>query len=559
MPDEVKIPVRTPGAAQAKRELSGVAAAEQKVGQAGRRAGQEAKKGSDQATKGTRESKEAVDELGRSVGLNVRAFASWKLAGVAAVAAIAAGAKKLFDNMKAIHAEIRATYEEFVDLEQQAETIQLAQIREEPEAVTTKRLIEQSKKFDLRPEVIREASFELESGIAPKAVGGRGALKEIEEAAFMTARAGGATGGAVAGLAIAGFEAGLARTPEEFRQLFAKATAYAGKSRVSLQDLSVILTRLLPLAVDYGIDPDYFMAMAAAMSFRIRDPSRLATNLERLIRAAGVKGPAVEEYAARMGQDLSRMGAVDIWKLHSGLITAAARRGGPQAATAMAEELGLSGEMAMTYGAAFNPDVQKRLGGMMAIGARAGWQPTIAARFEQLTKTPGARFRGARTDLRLQKYRRAESLAGLLTGEKEAEATVAAWTAEGRPEATRAEAVGLSGVQSRRFQIDKLMYELENIAHIGGYPPEIKARAAAALDALKGNLGGPLHKMTGIGMRSEMQAGAAVAQEAHEWQAERISGAGRATVIINHNEGQTHYNKPYKDPAGRIVDRGGGP
>lgn len=49
MPDDVKIPVGTPGAKRARKDLEGVAAAEQKVGRAGKRAGREAAEGAEQA------------------------------------------------------------------------------------------------------------------------------------------------------------------------------------------------------------------------------------------------------------------------------------------------------------------------------------------------------------------------------------------------------------------------------------------------------------------------------------------------------------------------------
>ena len=74
MPDEVKIPVRTPGAAQAKQALSGVAAAEQKVGQAGRRAGKEASQGSRQAKEALQEQGGAVDGLMGKVENLVKAY-----------------------------------------------------------------------------------------------------------------------------------------------------------------------------------------------------------------------------------------------------------------------------------------------------------------------------------------------------------------------------------------------------------------------------------------------------------------------------------------------------
>lgn len=49
MPDDVKIPVGTPGAKQAQKDLAGVAAAEARVGKAGKRAGREAAEGAEQA------------------------------------------------------------------------------------------------------------------------------------------------------------------------------------------------------------------------------------------------------------------------------------------------------------------------------------------------------------------------------------------------------------------------------------------------------------------------------------------------------------------------------
>ena len=52
MPDDIKIPVTTPGARQAKQALRGVADAEKQIGQAGKQGGREAAEGLDRAERG---------------------------------------------------------------------------------------------------------------------------------------------------------------------------------------------------------------------------------------------------------------------------------------------------------------------------------------------------------------------------------------------------------------------------------------------------------------------------------------------------------------------------
>ncbi len=407
MADELKIRVGVDGAQRAQSDLKGVSRAEQDVGATAKKAGKdaagakrEAAAAGKQVKRSAEDGREAIDKLGGSIGLNVRALTNWRLGIAAALMAIIELFRRSMKEMTDFRKSLRDTYREFVDLSQQPGTVQLAQLRGASEADTALWAVRQAKEYGIAPEAAREAAFAIESGIAPEAVGGRAALGQIERAAFTTMRAYGASGGTLASLAIAGLEARQARTPQEFRAFFAKVGAYAGKSKVSMEELAQISSELLPAAISAGIDPDYFLAMAAAMSFRM-PAARVRTSIERLIRAAGTPSEPLEQYATAMGKQASEMSAQDIWAFQSQFISQASQRG-PQAAMQAAEALGLTAEIQQVFTSAFDPRVLQRMKGIMGAGRAAKWSG-VQGRFAGVTGTPEALEKAARTEKELSR------------------------------------------------------------------------------------------------------------------------------------------------------------
>ncbi|HUW99369.1 MAG TPA: phage tail tape measure protein [Phycisphaerae bacterium] len=74
MPDDLKIPVTTPGAAKAKRDLTEIARAEKKVGQSAEEAGRKGKKGGQDAAEGKKEAARWTDRLITKVKALVGAY-----------------------------------------------------------------------------------------------------------------------------------------------------------------------------------------------------------------------------------------------------------------------------------------------------------------------------------------------------------------------------------------------------------------------------------------------------------------------------------------------------
>jgi len=539
MPDELKIPIRTPGADQAKRDLKEIAAGEKAVGQA---AGEAGKKTSAAAG----ETQQALDKTHRKAAQGKTSFSEWGKAGIAATVAITAAVMKLLGRIQAVNDRLRATYSEFVGLTQQSETIALAQIRGKSERATVNWMLGTGQRYGLKPEEVRGAAFGIESGLKPEQVGGEGALGEIETAAFKTMRAGGASGKTAAGLAIAAYESGMAKTPAGFRSFYAKATTYAGESRMNLQDLGSILSRLLPMAVKAGIDPDYFMSMASAMSYRIEDPSRLATALEQIIRAAGKKSKALEAFAKRGGRTTADLSARDVMEFQSGFISKALQTGGPQGAEAAAETLGLSSELAGVYGAAFDATVQARMGMLQGKGQAAQWGPVVGRRYAQVSATPEARFTSGQQRERFEQMKRSIKDALYHAALVEAAADIA--------EYLKAPQGGMAGFAQKSREVllsrdqmarERLLYNVTNrLKQVSRFDadPARKAQAASLMGDLTGWSG--TYIMTGVGERDDIQRAL-----------EFLDEGGREPMQGVRIQGGTHYhNHDKRDPAGRPVE-----
>lgn len=527
MPDDVKIRVTAPGAQKADRDIRKVAKAEEDLGRKGKKAGKDVKKG-------TAEAGEGFDELGRSMGVNVGAFKSWKLAAVGAFVAVLATAKSVINRIQEVNRELAGFYQRYVDITQQPGTIQLAQIRGETEKKTALWMLAKQRQFGIPATSAREAAFTIESGLEAQAVGGVAARSEITDIALKTARATGATGRTVGDLAIAAFEAGQAKRPAEFRQFFAKAASYAAGSKVSLEELGGIAARLLPMAVSVGIDPDYFMAQAAAMSFRIPSPSRLATALEQLIRAAGTKGPALEAEAARTGRKVAEMSGREVMEMQSRLLAAAAKRG-PQAIAAMAEQLGLAAEIGTVYVRAFDPKVQARMAGMRARAGAATYQEVIAGRFAGIMARPEARYQRARYGKQEQEMLRAVSGEAFEAEWMAHEEMIAAQMAAGEGGYEAWEAIGGLEGRKRALFARYTLALLRQIAATEEYAPEMRGAAGRQAEAI-GEAGfGVGWQMFGLGRGRYV--------EAHRL----IQESG-----IRFFEGGTHYHTGDKqNPAGR--------
>jgi len=520
MSDDVKIPVSTPGAKEAGAELKNLAGGLREVGQASKVASQD-------ASHATKSIGDDAHKAAAKVKEGAKSWDEWRTGGLAAAAAIGAAIRRVIANMAEASERIRQDYQSFVGLTQQNDTRALAQIRGASEAKTASWMMKQSAAYGIAPEEARTAAFQIESGFQPEQVGGKAALASMEQMAFQTMRATGAGGQTVAGLQIAAYESGLAKTPAQFGAFLAKSTAYAGASRMTLQDFGGIMSRLLPMAVNVGIDPDEFQSMAAAMSFRISDPGRLATSLEQLIRAAGA-GPA-------------GMAASEVMAFQSQKISAAMQAGGPQGAKAAAEALGIAPELAQVYGVAFDPTVRARMGTLRAGAAGATFKDVIAGRFYQSLDTPEGRTSRAAFEKKFQESRRAvgeedyqSALAEAAAGQRESEAN-----REGGMMAGAREAVFTPDQLARRALHQSQEAQLEMLIGVSA-DPAVRSRAQALLSGISAR---PLMQgITGVGQRdAEIDAAAFLA--------EQRGGGGGPTFNFS---GGTHYHTGSKsDPAGK--------
>jgi len=529
MTDELRIPISTPGAAAAKKNLAAIAAGERDVGRAaetsGRKAagaGQAAAGGMDAAEKKTRKAKRAMDD--------------WGNAGKVAAGAVIAAFTKVVARMQEVNARLRDTYREFVGLTQQAETIALAQVRGASERKTALWLETQGQRFGLAPENVRGAAFGIESGLKPGQVGGQAALGQIETAAFQTMRAFGAGGKTMSSLTIAGYEAGLAKTPEQFRQFYAKAGAYAGGSAMTMQDLGGIMGRLLPLAVKAGIDPDYFMAQAAAMSYRIAEPGALGTALMQLIRAAGKKSKPLQQFAAGQGRAMGDLSAREIMEFQSEFVSRGLAKGGPVGGEEAATQLELPPELGQVYGAAFDPAVQARMGGLMQAGRGARWGPVVGQRFRGMMGTAEARYTSEDARGRVEKLRRSAEESDYHAATKYAGAEVARMLRKGDTgwaNRVREYAMGEEGM-GRAYLHELVTGRLTTMIHGGGARGR---QAAGMLDAIDDY---PLaYAQFGVAERDDMIKAVQFLEK---------SGMG----FPNTFQGGTHYhNNDKREPAGR--------
>jgi len=533
MADDVKIPVSTPGAKESAAQLKAVSAGLHEVGESAKAAGQG-------TTQATRKMSDDAKKTAGDIRESAAGWEVWKVAGLAAAAAIGAAMRRVIANMQEASERIRQDYQSFVGLTQQNDTRALAQIRGQSESKTASWLMKQSATYGIAPEEVRAAAFQIESGFTPEQVGGAAALGQMEEMAFKTMRGTGAGGQTVAGLQIAAYEAGLAKTPAQFGAFLAKSTVYAGSSRMTLQDFGGIMSRLLPMAVNVGMDPDEFQAMASAMSFRISDPGRLATSLEQLIRASGAKSPALSKFASSQGRDAGTMTASEVMAFQSQYISTAMQAGGPQGAKVAAEALGIAPELAQVYGVAFDPTVRERMGSLRSRAAGATFLDVIEGRFNQSIGSPEGRASRAAYEKKYQEQRRAVGEQEFQADAAEEAATLRQLQAEGEGNTSRRFLEGaLSDAMNARLSLHGTMeWRLSRLAR-SGKSAAVRAQASELLGRVESTIPAIFQTFLGVGQEDTMV-------EASRFLAEQQGGA-------TYNGGTHYHNNDRSDPAGKPV------
>lgn len=552
MADEVKIPVSVPGAKQAAQDLRGVADAEHKVGTAGSEGGKK-------AADGMREADSAASELGSRLGINTRVFASWKTAAVAAAAAVAGAIAKTIARIQEVNEGLKLAAQQAAMETGTAGTRALANVRGQSQSQTLLSTYQQATQFDVTRETAETASFAIESGIQASDVGGTAGILAIESAALETAAISGAGGGTVGGLALTAREAMGASRPEEFKQFFAKSLAYAKSSRVSLEELGGILNETLPLAVKAGIDPDKFMAMAAAMSFRIKQPQMVRTALRQMIAATTRPSAGLSSLASKAGQDLSAMSAAEIMDVQSSLLEQAALKG-PQEIGKVVEALGLPVEIGQVYMQTTDAASKLRQGQLLAAGRSATYESTIATDFSRLMHDPLSRYRRAQISKQMETIKRGMGVAGLEAATTEAEAFIESQAAAGNTEAQLAEILGLTEGKARSITLQETRTRLEYVASTPAFPAGIRARAKKALDAIgeeRGLWGASptemLYQYTGVGLVNALGDAQTVLSDADLY-VDSFRPAARASLVPSTSavyNGGTHYHmNDREDPAG---------
>jgi len=540
--DGIDIRVTTPGADESQRKLQGVANAQQQVGRKGRRAGQD-------LTKANRASKASIDELGQALGVNTRLFKDWRMAGVAAVTAIAAGVAKLFQQISAYNAELSRAVEKAANQTGQAGVRSLANIRGSTQTEALLSTYQQAVDLDISRATAEQMSFAIESGLSPSDVGGAAGIREIEKAAGMTAAISGASGSTVGGLALTAREALGASRPAEFKSFFAKALTYAKSSRVSLEELGGVLNETLPLAVKAGIDPDRFMAMAASMSFRIKEPTMVRTALRQMIAATTRPSDALGKMATEAGRNLSAMSASDIMALQGSMLAQAAVHG-PQAIGRAVEAMGLPVEIGQVYMQTTDRAAAVRQGSLMRAGRSATFAGAIGSEHQALMNDALSKYRRAQTAREMNKLK-----TGLTVKESEAAIKEAQAFLEGAVstsgEAVRSKILGTSGGKARSIAVQTTRDQLEMIAAGGNYPDDLRKRAQEAANAL-GGAGQVFYESTGLGERQDLEQGATIVREAEIYTHELIRSRRSGDT---YNGGTHFHNNDKHDPAGEPVQR----
>lgn len=519
MADDLKIPVSVPGADDAERKLRGVAEAEKQVGQGAEQAGRQAA------------------DAGRAAEQGAASFAVLNQAMGVLISTVQRAFRMVLDNLRELESARAAAFRQYVGQVAAPSTVALAQLRGAGEAETAMWVAEQAQQFGLTGEGVRGAAFAIESGIRPEEVGGAEGFARIQRAAFQTMRVTGAGGETAARMALAAREAGLGGTPEEIERFYGQATAFAGGSMISLAEFGPILGRLLPMAVSAGMDPQTFMSLAGAMSYRISDPSRLATSLEQLIRAAGRPSEPLAAFAAAGGRRPDQLSAMEILAFQSGQVGQAMAAGGPQAATAAAATLGLSAEQATLFGVAFDPAVQARMAGLRETAGGAGWE-VIGGRFGQVMATPEAQAMAGAAGEQLQALRGAAKEAPYRVAEARAGQFAEYLRQHPRPGfGGRVWDWGYTrGQQQRDILVNQTIDALREAIAAGGPRAERARELLADLEAFD-----MFHVMIGAGAGDELRAA---------W--EFLGAGGRRGAAVNVNVGTTQYiTQDRRDPAGR--------
>ena len=262
-----------------------------------------------------------------------------------------------------------------------------------PESVQAD-ILRRASQFDLTPEAVQQALFLSESGIQPGQVGGAENFRAIQNAALQTASVTGASGETAGGMLITAREAMGAQTPEQFKQFLAKGVVVARQSRITFEEFGSIMNEVLPEAVKRGIDPDQFMALAASMSFRIKEPRMVRTALRQMMRATQDAGPKLESVARSLGKSLQGASPIQIMEIQAAALEQAAAQG-PQAMGRMVKQLGLPEEISGVMLSTMDAASGERRAALGAAAAGAQFNKEIEAKFGLRMDSPAADLRRA--------------------------------------------------------------------------------------------------------------------------------------------------------------------
>ena len=500
---EAHIKVGVQGAQQAEQDLQRLAGAERAVGDGAASAGKESEQAGQRGQSAFARMGGQVDGLVTQVNRLLGAFVGFKLV------------METFQNIRQELERIDELARRAAGRAGEADTRALANVRGTSQSAALLSTMEQARRADVAPETARQAAFIIESGLAPADVGGPAGIAAIEQAALQTAAVSGASGATVGGLAITAREALGAGTPEQFQAFYAKALTYAKQSRVSLEDLGGILNETLPLAVKAGIDPDAFMARAAAMSYRIKDPGMVRTALRQMIAATTRPSKDLSKLAAEAGMDLSKASASDIMEFQATSLERASAAG-PQATGKMSERLGLTPEIGQVYLQTADRAANVRMAGLAERGRQATWSGTVGEEFGRLMLDPLSRLRRAQLDRQIQETRRGIAQAGLVAEAEEAQARFEAGLVAGDT-LTGMDAMipGGRGSRVRQDVAASVRNGLLDVAENPALPPELRQRAREALGEL-GGVGDLFQDIVGVGDRGDLLAGQAIIQEAQQ-------------------------------------------
>ena len=271
-----------------------------------------------------------------------------------------------------------------------------------------------------------------------------------------------------------------------------------------------------------------FLSLAAALSFRIKEPGAIRTAIRQMVAAASRGSARLNAEAAAIGRRAGDMSVIERMALQSSVIAGAKAEGGIEAGAATAAALSVSPEQAAVYASAFDASIREKMQALAGVSRAATFQRDVMGRYTTVMGTPLAAAQKTAMDVTVAKQEAAETVRMHTIFENEAKARRHRMMAAGEDIPGVLESVLPEDAAVRRMVGIRVADILEGMAADEDLPEE--ARAAVRSHLARGGAFG-----RGAGLRT----GISVSES-----------AGFLQLIVN-NHGVQYQNYDKRDPAGR--------